>query len=154
MSLLDIVSEKYEPSVRGSLSSKRSLSQLGELKDLKEPRPNRSDSREAVVVDWSESRLVKSVDEWSKRLQESPDELRRAAGDYWEEMSADIIGFADALAVYQIRESGAIPSTYTSETFCRKCNSHVPFYEGVPEIGSCSWCRHGQTPTLIPGIKE
>ena len=98
--------------------------------------------------------VVESVDEWSKRLQESPDELRRAAGDDWEEMSADIIGFADALAVYQIRESGAIPSTYTSETFCRKCNCYVPFYESVPEIGSCAWCQNGQTPPPIPGVKE
>ncbi len=99
------------------------------------------------------SRVV-SVDQWSKRLRESPDELRRAAGDDWEEVSADIVGFADALAVNQIRESGAIPSSYTSETFCRKCNSCVPFYEGVPEIGSCSWCRDGQTPPPIPRVKE
>ena len=98
--------------------------------------------------------VVESVDDWSKRLQESPDDLRRAAGDDWEEMSADIIGFADALAVYQIRESGAIPSSFTSETFCRKCNSYVPFYEGVPEIGSCAWCQNGQTPPPILGVKE
>ena len=99
------------------------------------------------------SRVV-SIDQWSKRLRESPDELRRAAGDDWEEVSADIVGFADALAINQIRESGAIPSSFTSETFCRKCNSCVPFYEGVPEIGSCSWCRDGQTPPPIPGVNE
>ncbi len=104
--------------------------------------------------DISNSPLVKSVDEWSKRLQKSPEKLRQAAGDDWEEMSADIIGFADALAVNQIRESGAIPSSYTSETFCRKCNCYVPFYEGVPEIGSCSWCRNGKTPPPIPEISE
>ncbi len=104
--------------------------------------------------DWSESPLVQSIDQWSKRLRESPDELRRAAGDDWEEVSADIVGFADALAVNQIRESGAIPSSYASETFCRKCNSCVPFYEGVPEIGSCSWSRHGQTPQPKPEVKE
>ncbi len=97
---------------------------------------------------------VVSIDQWSKRLRESPDELRRAYADDWEEVSANIIGFADALAVNQIRESGAIPSSYTSETFCRKCNCCVPFYEGVPEIGSCSWCRQGQTSPAIPGAKE
>ncbi len=102
---------------------------------------------------FDRSRVV-SIDQWSKRLQESPDELRRAYADDWEEVSADIVGFADALAVNQIRESGAIPSSYTSETFCRKCNSCVPFYEGVPEIGSCSWCRHGQTPQPKPEVKE
>ncbi len=150
MSLLDVVAEKYEAPVRGSLGSKRSKSPLRELKELKEPPPKRSELREADVINWSENPFVKSVDDWSKRLQESPDELRRAAGDDWEEMSADVIGFADALAVYQIRESGAIPSSYTSETFCRKCNCYVPFYEGVPEIGSCSWCRNGQTPPPMP----
>ena len=102
---------------------------------------------------FDRSRVV-SIDQWSKRLQESPDELRRAYADDWEEVSADIVGFADALAVNQIRESGAIPSSYTSETFCRKCDSCVPFYEGVPEIGSCSWCRNGQTPQPIPRVKE
>ncbi len=125
----------------------------GEKSELCELRPDNG-TETVKRPDWSKSPLVKSVDEWSKRLQESPDELRRAAGDDWEEMSADIIGFADALAVYQIRESGAIPSSYTSETFCRKCNCYVPFYEGVPEIGSCSWCRNGQTPPPMPDVKE
>ena len=111
-------------------------------------RPKHSDLSEARVLEP----IVQSVDQWSKRLQKSPEKLRQAAGDDWEEMSADIIGFADALAVNQIRESGAIPSSYTSETFCRKCNSYVPFYEGVPEIGSCSWCRNDQSPPPVPEL--
>ena len=68
MSLLDIVEEKYGTPVRGSKSSKSAQSPLRDLKLLKEPRPKRSESREAVVIDWSESPLVKSVAAWSKWL--------------------------------------------------------------------------------------
>ncbi len=158
MSLLDIVEEEFGTAGRGSKGSKSAKSTLSDLKDLKEPQPKRSELQEVAGNDPAEGPsgrpIVESIDQWSKRLQETPDELRRAAGDDWEEVSADIVGFADALAVNQIRESGAIPSSYTSETFCRKCNSCVPFYEGVPEIGSCSWCRDGQTPPPKPGVRE
>ena len=131
----------------------QALSEITEDQSLTESEPKIDSPTQCELSELSEiSPLVESVDQWSKKLRESPDELRRAAGDDWEEVSADIVGFADALAVNQIRESGAIPSSYTSETFCRKCNSCVPFYEGVPEIGSCSWCRHGQTPQPKPGV--
>ena len=133
----------------------QALSEITEDQSLTESEPQGDSPTHCELSELSEIRpLVESVDKWSKKLRESPDELRRAYADDWEEVSADIVGFADALAVNQIRESGAIPSSYTSETFCRKCNSCVPFYEGVPEIGSCSWCRDGQTPPPIPGVKE
>ena len=133
----------------------QALSEITEYQSLTESQPKIDSPTYCELSELSEiSPLVESVDQWSKKLRESPDELRRAAGDDWEEVSADIVGFADALAVNQIRESGAIPSSYTSETFCRKCNSRVPFYEGIPEIGSCSWCRDGQTPPPIPAVNE
>ncbi len=133
----------------------QALSEITEDQSLTESEPKGDPPTHCELSELSEiSPRVESIDQWSKRLRESPDELQRVAGDDWEELSADIVGFADALAVHQIRESGAIPSSYTSETFCRKCDSYVPFYEGVPEIGSCSWCRNGQTPQPIPGVKE
>ncbi len=155
MSLLQEVIEQYcQPEARsemptplGDKSDKRGSGTYGTES------PGHSHISKGPRTRPDRSRVV-SVDQWSKRLRETPDELRRAYADDWEEVSADIVGFADALAVSQIRESGAIPSSYTSETFCRKCNSCVPFYEGVPEIGSCSWCRNDQTPQPIPRVKE
>jgi len=133
----------------------QALSEITEDQSLTESEPKIGSPTHCELSELSEiSPHVESVDKWSKKLREAPDELRRAYADDWEEVSADIVGFADALAVNQIRESGAIPSSYTSETFCRKCNSCVPFYEGVPEIGSCSWCRDGRTPPLKPGAGE
>jgi len=138
MSLLDIVSEKYEPSVRGSLSSKRSLSQLGEPKDLKEPRP--------------------SVDNLARDLlKEHRDDLKRQAADDWEWVLADptkLIAFACLEAICQIRESGRIPDTYTAVTNCRNCGD-VPIYPGAPDkVDACVWCMNGQTPPPIPGVHE
>ncbi len=155
MSLLQEVIEQYcqteasseTPKPLSDKSAKRGSGTYGTES------PGHSHISKGPGAPFDRSRVV-SIDQWSKRLQESPDELRRAYADDWEEVSANIIGFADALAVNQIRESGAIPSSYTSETFCRKCNSCVPFYEGVPEIGSCSWCRNDQTPQPIPRVKE
>ncbi len=155
MSLLQEVIEQYcqpeasseTPNPLSDKSAKRGSGTYGTES------PGHSHISKDPGAPFDRSRVV-SIDQWSKRLQESPDELRRAYADDWEEVSADIVGFADALAVNQIRESGAIPSSYTSETFCRKCNSCVPFYEGVPEIGSCSWCRNGQTPPPMPDVKE
>ncbi len=154
MSLLDIVADKYETPARGAVSALSAPSQPRAAKAAKAPRPTRSELQEEEPNEHRDKSRVVSVDQWSKNLRESPDELRRVAGDDWEEVSADIVVFADAVAVNQIRESGASPSSYTSETFCRKCNCCVPFYEGVPEIGSCSWCRQGQTSPAIPGAKE
>ncbi len=98
------------------------------------------------------SRVV-SIDQWSKRLQESPDELRRAAGDDWAEVSNDpaqLVAFADSLAIVQIRESGAIPDNYTAITTCRNCGD-VPVYEGLPRaIEQCPWCMNGLTAPTIP----
>ena len=88
------------------------------------------------------SRVV-SIDQWSKRLRESPDELRRAAEDDWSEVSNDpaqLVAFADSLAIKQIRASGGIPDHYTSETECKNCGA-VPIWPGCPpEVKECPWC--------------
>ena len=172
MSLLDIVEEKYGTPVRGSKSSKSTQSPLRDLKLLKEPRPNRSELREGAGNDqadapsgklatatthrleWSDGTLVQSVDQWSKRLQESPDELRRAAGDDWSAVRTDpagLVAFADLLAIVQIRESGRVPDTYTAITNCQTCASIVPIFEGCPpKVGACVWCMSGLTAPAIP----
>ncbi len=154
MSLLDIVEEKYGTPVRGSKGSKSTKSPLPDLKDLKEPRPKRSESREAVVIDWGESPLVQSVDKRSKELRESPDELQRAADDDWPEVSNDpaqLVAFADSLAIVQIRESGCVPDTYVSVTTCQKCGP-VPIWQGCPpRVMACVWCMNGQKAPPIPG---
>ena len=157
MSLLDIVEEKYGTPVRGSKGSKSTKSPLPDLKDLKEPRPKRSESREAVVIDWGESPLVQSVDKRSMELRESPGELRREAEDDWDEIANDpaqLIAFADSLAIVQIRESGGVPDTYMSVTTCQNCGP-VPIWPGCPpRVKECPWCMNGLTAPAIPGVKE
>ena len=115
MSLLDIVEEEFGAAVRGSKRSKSAKSPLKDLKDLKEPQPSRSKLQESVVIDWGKSPLVQSVDKRSKELRESPDELKSEAGFDWDEVSNDpaqLVAFADSLAIVQIRESGCVPDTY------------------------------------------
>ena len=155
MSLLDIVEEKYGTPVRGSKSSKSTQSPLPDLKDLKEPRPKRSELRETVVIKWGESLLVQSVDQRSKRLRETDDgELRREAGEDWDEVSNDfaqLVAFADSLAIVQIRESGGVPDTYTAITNCQTCASIVPIWPGCPpQVRQCPWCMNGLTAPSIP----
>ncbi len=100
---------------------------------------------------------VVSVDQWSKRLRETPDELRRAAGDDWDDVSNDpaqLVAFADSLAIVQIRKSGCVPDHYNFITNCKNCGD-VPVYEGLPRaIQQCPWCMNGLTPPPIPGVKE
>jgi len=107
-------------------------------------------------VETTES-SVESVDDWSKRLRESPDELRRAAGEDWGWVStndATLVGFADSLAIVQIREQGRIPDNYTATAVCRKCGP-VPFYESpFLNLEACVWCINGLTAPPIPGVKE
>jgi len=157
MSLLDIVADKYETPGRGALSTLSALGPLRAAKAAKAPRPKRSESREAVVIDWGKSPLVQSVDKRSKELRESPDELQRAAEDDWDEISNDpaqLVAFADSLAIVQIRESGGVPDHYNFVTNCRKCGD-VPVYEGLPRaIEQCMWCMNGRTPPPIPVVKE
>ena len=77
-----------------------------------------------------------------KLLRERRGELRRAAGDDWDELSvpAKIIGFADSLATEQIREGGSVPDHYTGITKCKRCGT-VPIFPGCPPIISgCPWC--------------
>jgi len=108
-------------------------------------------------IDWGECPLVQSVDKRSKELRENPDELREAAEDDWDEVSNDpaqLVAFADSLAIVQIRESGRVPDHYKFVTTCRKCGD-VPVYEGLPRaIEQCPWCMSGLTPPPIPGAKE
>ena len=78
----------------------------------------------------------------TRLLRESRDELRRAAGDDWEEFSvpAKIIGFADSLATEQIREAGSVPDHYTGITKCKRCGP-VPIFPGCPpKVNGCPWC--------------
>ena len=172
MSLLDIVEEKYGTPVRGSKSSKSTQSPLADLKLLKEPRPKRSELREGAGNDqadapsgklatatthrleWSDGTLVQSVDQWSKRLQETDDdELRCEAGEDWDEVSNDpaqLVAFADSLAIVHIRESGGIPDTYVSATTCQNCGE-VPIWLGCPpKVTRCPWCMNGQPPPPFP----
>ncbi len=94
-------------------------------------------------LEWSESLLVQSVDKRSKELRESPDELRREADDDWDEVSNDpaqLVAFADSLAIVQIRESGRVPDTYVSLTTCQNCGE-VPIWPGCPpQVNGCPWC--------------
>jgi hypothetical protein len=157
MSLLDIVADKYETPGRGALSTLSAPGPLRAAKAAKAPRPKRSESREAVVIDWSASPLVQSVDKRSKELLKSPGELRQAAEGDWDEVSNDpaqLVAFADSLAIVQIRESGGVPDHYKFVTNCRKCGD-VPVYEGLPRaIEQCPWCMNGLTAPSIPGVKE
>ena len=153
MSLLDIVADKYETPGRGALGTLSALGPLRAAKAAKAPRPKRSGSREAVVINWGQSPLVQSVDKRSKELRDSPDELRREAEDDWDEIANDpaqLVAFADSLAIAQIRESGGVPDTYVSITTCQNCGP-VPIWPGCPpKVGACVWCMNGLTAPAIP----
>ena len=112
-----------------------------------------SDSKVSSPTHCEKSELCEKspfvqVHVWRRRLlRESRDELRQAAGDDWAEFSvpAKIIGFADSLAIAQIRESGGIPSHYTTVANCSNCGE-VPVPPGThAELGACSWCMNGIT---------
>ena len=99
--------------------------------------------------------VVQSVDKRSKELLESPDKLRETAEDDWDEVSNDpaqLVAFADSLAIVQIRESGAVPDTYVSATTCQNCGE-VPIWLGCPpQVNGCPWCMNGLTAPPIPEI--
>jgi len=157
MSLLDAVEEEFGAAVRGSKSAKSAKSTLPDLKDLKEPRPSRSKLQETVVIDWGKSPLVRSVDQVSRELRESPNVLREAAQDDWDEVSNDpaqLVAFADSLAIVQIRESGGIPDSYTSTTECNHCGT-VPIWEGCPpQVNGCPWCFNRHKGLPMPNAGE
>ncbi len=98
-----------------------------------------------VPVQEAKGPVVQSVDKRSKELQESPEELRRAAEDDWSEVSNDpaqLVAFADSLAIVQIRESGGVPDTYVSVTTCQNCGE-VPIWPGCPPmVKECPWCMN------------
>ncbi len=133
----------------------RALSEITESQSLTESEVKDDSPTQCERSELSEiSPLVQSVDKRSKELQESPDELRRAAEGDWDEVSNDpaqLIAFADSLAIVQIRESGGIPDSYTSMTECKHCGT-VPIFEGCPpKIDECVWCMNGLTAPTIPG---
>ena len=134
-----------ESEVKDDSPTQCERSELSELSPDDKFRPNRSGSP-----------LV-SVDKRSRELRESPNVLREAAQDDWDELSNDpaqLVAFADSLAIVQIRQSGGVPDTYTAMTNCRKCGD-VPVYEGLPRaIEQCPWCMNGLTAPPIPGVKE
>ena len=96
-----------------------------------------------IPVQEAKGPVVRSVDQLSKELRDSPDELREAAEDDWDEVSNDpaqLVAFADSLAIVQIRESGGVPDTYVSVTTCQKCGP-VPIWPGcLPQVQGCVWC--------------
>ena len=123
---------------------RREISELSEI------------SPEAVErIDWGENPLVQSVDKRSKKLLESPDELQHEAGADWGEVSNDpaqLVAFADSLAIVAIRKSGGVPDTYTATTKCQTCASIVPIWQGCPpQVRECPWCMNGLTAPPIPG---
>ena len=131
-----------ESEVKDDSPTQCERSELSELSPDDKFRPNRSGSP-----------LV-SVDKRSRELRESSDELRRAAGDDWSAVRiepAQLVAFADLLAIVQIRESGRVPDTYTAITNCQTCASIVPIFEGCPpKVGACVWCMSGLTAPAIP----
>lgn len=98
---------------------------------------------------------VQSVDSLrGKFLRGGRVELRLAAGEDWDEFSvpAKILGFADNLAIEQIREINSIPNHYTLETECKRCGP-VPIFEGCPpKINGCPWCLNRHRGLPIPTI--
>ncbi len=118
---------------------------------------SRNKLRVLAGPDWGKSPLVRSVDQVSKELRESPNVLREAAQDDWDEVSNDpaqLVAFADSLAIVQIRESGGVPDTYVSVTTCQNCGE-VPIWLGCPPmVKECPWCMNGLTAPPIPSINE
>ncbi len=133
---------KSDPSTQCEISELSEISPEDDAGPALEPPPR---------IDWGESPLVHSVDKRSKELRESADELRWVAEDDWDEVSNDpaqLVAFADSLAIVQIRESGGIPDNYTSTTECKNCRT-VPIWQGCPpQVDGCPWCfnRHKGLP--------
>ncbi len=102
------------------------------------------------------SSSVQSVDTLRRKLLRGRrGELRRAAGEDWDEFSvpAKIIGFADSLATEQIREDSSAPDHYSATTECRRCGP-VPIFPGCPpQLNGCPWCRNRIHGLPIPKIK-
>ncbi len=100
---------------------------------------------------------VQSVDALRRKLlRERRGELRRAAGEDWDEFSvpAKILGFADSLAIKQIREDSSVPDHFTAITKCKQCGP-VPIFPGCPpKIMACVWCLNGQTAPPVPGVNK
>ena len=100
---------------------------------------------------------VRSVDMLARELlRKRRSELQKHAADDWGEISADpgkLIAFASLEAIRQIRESGAIPDTYTAKTLCAGCQAEVPIFAGCPpRVISCVWCLNGLVAPPIPGV--
>ncbi len=136
----------------------RALDEITENQTVKESESNGDPSTQCEISEISElSPVLQSVDRLSMEFRENLDELKPAAGDDWDEISNDpaqLVAFADSLAIVQIRESGGVPDTYVSVTTCQNCGE-VPIYEGCPlEVGACPWCMSGFTAPRIPGVKE
>ena len=127
------------------------------ISERQEPCTDKTDTR-ASVSSVSESpknfeinnALVVSEEKFARKLMDRGiDELRELAGDDWEELTENrgmMIVFASNVARRQIRDSGAIPDTYTATTDCKRCGL-VPIHAGCPPIvDKCPWCVCGQAP--------
>ncbi len=105
---------------------------------------------------FDRSRVV-SVDRWSKRLRDTPDELRRAAEDDWDDVSNDpaqLVAFAHSLAIVQIRESGGVPDSYTSTTECKHCGTVPIWPDCPPQVNGCPWCFNRHKGLPMPNAGE
>lgn len=100
---------------------------------------------------------VISVDKWAERLRGSTDELQREAERDWDEVSNDpaqLVAFADSLAIVQIRESGGVPDSYVTVTTCRNCGE-VPIWQGCPpQVNGCPWCLNRIKGLPLPNTGE
>ncbi len=122
----------------------QALSEITEDQSLTESEPKGDPPTHCELSELSEiSPLVESVDKWSKKLRESPDELRRAYADDWKEVSADpakLKSFAELVMIEDMRHRGIVPDHYTATTNCKHCGP-VPIFEGCwPESDGCPWC--------------
>ena len=131
MSLLDLVEQKYGGGGRTDIAA------------ITDASPPMSVMSVPTIGKELQANSVVSVDQWSKRLQSTPEALEREAGDDWDKVSNDpaqLVAFADSLAIVQIRESGAVPNHYTATTECSHCGP-VPIFEGLPaKVFGCPWC--------------
>ncbi len=86
----------------------------------------------------------------------SPDELRRAAGDEWGEISIDptqLEVFARWVVEAKQIERGVVPDRFTQTTDCRFCGP-VFVCEGYPQpANNCPWCFNRIKGLAIPTPK-
>ena len=137
MSALPILSELYDMGIRVQLKG----SELA----LSAP--------QGVLTERLVSRLRKE----KPALLRSLSELRKKAGEDWQEIADDpdkLKVFTELLMIVEMREKGVAPDHYTRETCCKRCGT-VPIFEGCPsQVDGCPWCFNRIKRLPIPGVSE